>query len=89
LFGLWKRAKKRYDDPIILHPLCVMVVKVIEVVGISSSGFEDALREVVSRTAKTVKHVTGVDIVGQNAKVKDGAIVEYHVNAKIAFVVEE
>ena len=66
-----------------------MVVKVIELVGISEKGLEDAVRQAVARAAKTVHHVTGVDIVGQNAKVKDGAIVEWHANVKVAFVVEE
>ena len=66
-----------------------MVVKVIELIGISSKSHEDAVAQAVQRTAKTVKNITGVDILGQTAEVKDGKITEYRANVKIAFVVED
>lgn len=66
-----------------------MVVKVIEIVGVSPTSFEDAVTSGVARTSKTVKHITGVDVLSQTAKVHDGKITEYHVNMKLAFVVED
>ncbi len=42
-----------------------MVVKVVELIGVSSSSFEDAVQQAVKRSSKTVKHNTGVDVVGQ------------------------
>jgi len=64
------------------------VGQIIELVGTSSRGFEDAINEAVRRSSKTVKNIRGVDIVAQKALVKDGKVVEYRVNLKLSFGVE-
>jgi flavin-binding protein dodecin len=66
-----------------------MVVKIIELVGISEKSYEDAVMSAVARTSKTVKNITGVDVIGQSAKVKDGKVTEFRANLKVAFVVED
>ena len=66
-----------------------MVLKVIELIGVSKTGFEDAIASAVQRSSKTVKNITGVDVLGQSVKVKDGKVVEYRTHLKAAFVVEE
>ena len=62
-----------------------MVIKVIELVGCSPKGFNEAVEEAVSRASKTVREITGVDVVGWTAKVEGGKIVEYRANVKVAF----
>jgi flavin-binding protein dodecin len=64
------------------------VVRVIELVGVSSKSWSDAAQQVVARASQTLRHVTGLDVVKSTAVIKDGKIVEYHVNVKLAFVVE-
>ena len=64
------------------------IVKLIELVGSSPVGWEDAARNAVAEAAETVRDITGLHIVNQTATVKDGEIVEYRANIKIAFVVE-
>jgi flavin-binding protein dodecin len=64
------------------------VVRVVEMVGVSTRGWEDAARQVVARASKTLRHVTGLDLVRSTAVVRDGRIAEYHATAKVAFVVE-
>ena len=64
------------------------VGKIIELVGTSNRGFEDAINEAVRRSSKTVKNIRGVDVVGQKAIVKDGKVIEYRVNLKLSFGVE-
>ena len=64
------------------------VGKIVELVGTSTKGFEDAISEAVRRTSKSVRNVRGVDVVGQKAIVKDGRVVEYRVNLKLSFGVE-
>ncbi len=66
-----------------------MVVKIIELIGVSKKSYEDAVVQAVRRSSKTVKNITGVDVVGQSAKVIDGRVVEFRTNLKMAFVVEE
>ncbi len=64
------------------------VVRVIELVGVSSKSWSDAAQQAVTRASQTLRHVTGLDVVKSSAVVKDGKIVEYHVNVKVAFVIE-
>jgi flavin-binding protein dodecin len=64
------------------------VVRVIELVGVSAKSWSDAAQQAVARATQTIRHVTGVEVLRSTAVVKDGKIVEYHVNVKLAFVVE-
>jgi dodecin len=64
------------------------VVRVIELVGVSSKSWSDAAQQVVARASQTLRHITGLDVVKSSAVVKDGKIVEYHVNVKLAFIIE-
>jgi flavin-binding protein dodecin len=64
------------------------VVRVIELVGVSSEGWSDAARQAVARASQTLRHITGLDVVKSSAVIKDGQITEYHVNVKVAFVIE-
>lgn len=64
------------------------VVKIIEVVGNSTEGWEDAARNALAGAARTVHGITGVQVVGWTATVADGEITEYRADVKIAFVVE-
>lgn len=65
-----------------------MVIKVVELIGISNQSFEDAIQVAVTRAGKTVKNISGVDVLGQSAKVIKNKVTEYRVNVKIAFLVE-
>ena len=62
-------------------------VKVIEVIGISGKSFEDAVESAVSKAAESVSGITGVEVQNLSAKVKDGAVVQYRANVKLAFAV--
>jgi hypothetical protein len=64
------------------------VVKVEEMVGVSSESWEDAARLLVGRASRTIRHITGLDLIRSTAVVRDGKIVEYHVTGKLAFIVE-
>lgn len=60
-------------------------VKIIEVLGISEKSWQKAAEEALEEAKKTVRNITGLEVISQTAKVKDGDIVEYHTNCKIAF----
>ena len=64
------------------------VGKVIELVGTSERGFEDAINEAVRRSSKSNRNIRGVDVVGQKAIVKNGKVIEYRVNLKLSFGVD-
>jgi flavin-binding protein dodecin len=65
------------------------VIKVIELVGISPTSWEDAARNAVAEASETVRGITGLDVMNQTAVVEGGDIVEYRADVKIAFIVEE
>ena len=64
------------------------VVKIIEVLGTSKDSWADAAREAVQEAEKSVRGISGVELVSQTAKVKDGKITEFHATCKIAFRIE-
>ena len=65
------------------------VVKVIELIGISEESWEDAAGNAVVEAAKTLTDIVGLEVVGQTARVKDGKIIAYKADVKVAFQVRE
>ena len=64
------------------------VLKVIELVGTSPNSWEEATDNAVKKAAESLRGIVGADVVGQNVVVKDGAVTEYRVDVKVAFLVE-
>jgi len=64
------------------------VKKIIELVGSSPNGWEEAVRNAVKEAAKTVRDITSVHVVAYTAKVKGSKIVDYRALVRIAFTVE-
>ena len=62
-------------------------VKIIEIIGISSKSFDDAIAQALSKASKTVKGITGLEVTNHMASVEDGKIKQYKVNLKLAFPV--
>ncbi len=70
------------------HAKAPGVIRVIELVGVSDKSWSDAAQQAVARASETVRHITGLDVLHSTAIVREGRIVEYHVNVKVAFIVE-
>lgn len=64
------------------------VIKVIELVGRSQQSWSDAARNAVDEASKTIRGISGIDVVNSTASVENGKITEYRVAVKIAFPVE-
>jgi len=64
------------------------VAKVIELIGSSPTGWEDAATSAVKEAAKTVKNIRHVYVKECTAKVEGDRIVEYRANVKVTFIVE-
>ena len=65
------------------------VIKVIELVGVSEKGLQDAVEIAVKEAAKTVINLRGVDVVSWTGKIKGDKVVEYSANVKISFAVDD
>ncbi len=64
------------------------VVKIIELIGISQKGWEDAAANAMKEAARTVRNIKGIDLKRCSATVEKNTIVEYIAVVKIAFDVE-
>ena len=64
------------------------VLKVIELMGDSGKGWEEAAQEAVEEAAKSIKNIRSVWIKDHAATVEDGKIKRYRVTCKITFEVE-
>ncbi len=64
------------------------VLKVIEVLSESSDSYEDAIRNAVETTSKSVRNIKSVYVNEQSATIKDGTVDKYRVNLKITFQVD-
>lgn len=65
------------------------VIIIREMVGTSPRSWSDAARQAVATASKTVRNIRSVEVVKSSAEVRDGEIVEYRVDLKIAFEYEE
>ncbi len=63
-------------------------IRVVELVGVSDKSWSDAAQQAVSRASETLRNITGVDVLHSTGVVREGRIVEYHVDVKIAFAVD-
>jgi len=64
-------------------------VKIVELVGNSEHSFSDAVRNAVQIASQSIRHITGVEVLGSTADVgSDGRITSYKVNCKLAFLVD-
>ena len=65
-----------------------MTVKVLELVGESDNSWQEAVESAVKDASKTIRNITGVEVLNNTANVKDGNVVEYKANVAIAFKVD-
>lgn len=63
------------------------VVKVIELVGTSQHNWTDAVENAVAEASKTVDDILGCEVTNFTANIKDGRVMEYKADCKIAFAV--
>jgi flavin-binding protein dodecin len=64
------------------------VAKVVTVIGSSPESFAQAAQAAVSEAAKTIRGISGADVVSMSAKVEGDRITEFRTTVNIAFAVE-
>ena len=76
------------DRACLLGETRVAVARVTEIRASSPEGFREAVEEGVERAARTLRNITGLEVVKKRVKVERGLIVEYRVDMKVVFVLE-
>jgi len=64
------------------------VARVTEIVSSSAEGFREAVEDGLARATRTLRGITGLEVVGKRVKVERGLIVEYRVDMRIMFLLE-
>jgi flavin-binding protein dodecin len=64
------------------------VAKVVTIIGSSPESFAKAADSAVQEASRTIRNITGVDVVSMSASVDGGRISEYRTTVNIAFGVE-
>lgn len=63
--------------------------KLIELVGSSTVGSDDAIRNAISKAALTVKHMDWFEVVETRGHIVNGQIAHYQVTIKVGFRIED
>jgi dodecin len=61
------------------------VVTVIEVIGQSPDGWEEAAQEAIRTASRSLRGISSIYIKNFEAVVEDDRVTQYRVNAKISF----
>ena len=64
------------------------VAKVITIIGNSPESFAKAADAAVQEASKTIRGITGADVISMSAEVQDGRITSYRTTVNIAFGIE-
>ena len=64
------------------------VAKVVTIIGQSPDGFAEAAAAAVAEAARTLRGITGADVISMSAEVEGDRITLYRTTVNIAFAVE-
>lgn len=64
------------------------VYKLVEVVGTSSTGTDEAMRNAITTAAETIRHIDWFEVVKTSGHVVDGKIAHFQATLKIGFRLE-
>ena len=65
------------------------VASVSTITAASPKSWHDATLRGFERARKTLRHITGIEVVEEKARVEDGVITEYLVTLRVIFVLED
>ncbi|MFN8544971.1 MAG: dodecin family protein [Candidatus Binatia bacterium] len=64
------------------------VARITTVIGASPHSWEDAVRNALERANRTLRGITGIEVLKENAAVRDGQIAEYRATVQVTFLLE-
>jgi dodecin len=65
------------------------VYKTIELVGSSTTGAEDAVRQAIAKAAETVRNLRWFEVTETRGHIEGGKVAHWQVTLKIGFTLEE
>ena len=65
------------------------VARITQIIGASPHSWEDAVRNALERANKTLRGITGIEVLKENAAVENGKIAEFRTMVQVTFVLED
>ena len=65
------------------------VARVTQVIGASPHSWEDAVRNALERANKTLRGITGIEVLKETAAVENGRVAEFRAMVQVTFVLED
>jgi flavin-binding protein dodecin len=65
------------------------VYKLVEIVGSSSTGTDDAIRNAIATASKTLRRVDWFEVIESRGHVADGKVAHFQVTLKVGFRLEQ
>jgi flavin-binding protein dodecin len=65
------------------------IASVSTITAASPVSWQEAVEEGLARARKTLRHITGLKVLEEKARVEDGKITEYLVTLQVIFILEE
>ena len=63
--------------------------KLIELVGSSPNGTDEAIRNAIAKAAQTIKHMDWYEVIESRGHIVNGQIQHYQVTIKVGFRIED
>ena len=65
------------------------VYKLVELVGSSTTGIDDAVRNAIETAALTIRNIDWFEVVETRGHVQDGKVAHFQVTLKVGFRIED
>lgn len=65
------------------------VYKLIEIVGSSTTGIEDAVQNAVAKASKSLRNLRWFEVTQTRGHIEDGRVAHWQVTIKIGFTLED
>jgi flavin-binding protein dodecin len=64
------------------------VYKMVELVGSSPTGTDDAIRNAIAQASATLRHLDWFEVVETRGQIADGQVAHFQVKLKVGFRIE-
>ncbi len=64
------------------------VARVTKITASSTKSFQDAVEGGLKRASKTLRGITGLEVISLKAKVDNGKVVEYRATIELTFILD-
>lgn len=65
------------------------VARVTQVIGASPHSWEDAVRNALERANRTLRNITGIEVLKENAAIEGGRIAEFRAMVQVTFLLDD